>query len=298
MLADAVEGIDTVFHTAAVIHLLGGRAVTDEYRRHSFAVNVDATRRLVQLAREAGATRFVYTSSNSVVMADKPIANGDETLPYTERFADLYTETKVAAERFVLNNNGIGGLLTCAVRPSGIWGPGDRTMFRKILEPLVAGRVHALIGASRTLMDNTYIANLAHGQILAAQHLHPGGSAAGQAYFITDGDPINVFEFARPVVEACGQRWPKVRVPGRIAHTIMVVWQLLHFRAGIAAPPLEPLVITRLCVDNYYSTEKAFRDLGYRPIVTTEQGLAESIPYYTAMFEEMKIDHQASIGNR
>lgn len=85
-------------------------------------------------AQAAGVKRFVYTASNSVVMGGKKISGGDETLPYTERFNDLYTETKVVAEKFVLSQNGQGGLLTCSIRPSGIWGRGDQTMFRKVLK--------------------------------------------------------------------------------------------------------------------------------------------------------------------
>ena len=61
MVAAAVDGIDTVFHTAAVIELLGGASVTDEYRQRSFAVNVDGTKNLVHAAQAAGVKRFVYT---------------------------------------------------------------------------------------------------------------------------------------------------------------------------------------------------------------------------------------------
>jgi 3beta-hydroxy-delta5-steroid dehydrogenase/steroid delta-isomerase len=114
--AAAVDGVDTVFHTAALIDLMGGASVTDEYRQRSFAVNVGGTRNLVHAAQAAGVKRFVYTSSNSVVMGGQHIAGGDETLPYTDRFNDIYTETKVVAERFVLSQNGVGDLLTCAIR--------------------------------------------------------------------------------------------------------------------------------------------------------------------------------------
>jgi nucleoside-diphosphate-sugar epimerase len=51
---------------------------------------------MVRAARHAGVKRFVYTASNSVVMGGQRIVDGDETLPYTQRFNDLYTETKVA----------------------------------------------------------------------------------------------------------------------------------------------------------------------------------------------------------
>ena len=67
-VAAAVDGIDTIFHTAAIIDLMGGASVTDEYRQRSFAVNVNGTKNLVHAAQVAGVKRFVYTASNSVVM--------------------------------------------------------------------------------------------------------------------------------------------------------------------------------------------------------------------------------------
>src|SRR4051795_11220834 len=73
-VAKAVDGIDTVIHTAAIIDLMGGRSVTDEYRQRSFAVNVGGTENLVVAAQSAGVKRFVYTASNSVVMGGKRIS--------------------------------------------------------------------------------------------------------------------------------------------------------------------------------------------------------------------------------
>ena len=286
--AKAVDGIDTVFHTAAIIDLMGGASVTDEYRQRSFAVNVGGTENLVHAGQAAGVKRFVYTSSNSVVMGGQNIAGGDETLPYTNRFNDLYTETKVVAERFVLGQNGIGGILTCAIRPSGIWGRGDQTMFRKLFESVIAGHVKVLIGRKSARLDNSYVHNLIHGFILAAEHLVPGGTAPGQAYFINDAEPINMFEFARPVVEACGQPWPRVRVNGPLVRAAMTGWQRLHFRFGIPAPLLEPLAVERLYLDNYFSIAKASRDLGYQPLFNTEQAMSECLPYYVDMFQQMK----------
>jgi 3beta-hydroxy-Delta5-steroid dehydrogenase / steroid Delta-isomerase len=291
-VAAAVDGIDTVVHTAAIIDLMGGGSVTEEYRQRSFAVNVTGTQNLVHAARAAGVKRFVYTASNSVVMGGQRISCGDETLPYTERFNDLYTETKVVAERFVLSQNGSpnggAGLLTCSIRPSGIWGRGDQTMFRKVFESVLAGHVKVLVGSKNVKLDNSYVHNLIHGFILAAEHLVPGGAAPGQSYFINDGEPINMFEFSRPVVEACGEPWPKVRVPGRLAWLVMTVWQWFHFRFGLPKPLLEPLAVERLYLDNYFSIAKAQRDLGYQPLFTTEQAIAECLPYYVDLFHQMK----------
>jgi 3beta-hydroxy-Delta5-steroid dehydrogenase / steroid Delta-isomerase len=116
-------------------------------------------------------------------MGSKRISGGDETLPYTTCFNDLYTETKVMAERFVLSQNGVGGMLTCSIRPSGIWGRGDQTMFRRVFESLLSGHVKVLVGGKRVKLDNSYIHNLIHGFMLPGEHLVPGGTAGGQAYF-------------------------------------------------------------------------------------------------------------------
>ena len=288
-VAAAVDGIDTVFHTAAIIELLGGASVTAEYRQRSFAVNVEGTTNLVRAAQAAGVKRFVYTASNSVVMGGKPISGGDETLPYTERFNDLYTETKVVAERFVLSQNGVDGLLTCSIRPSGIWGRGDQTMFRKVFESVLAGHVKVLVGRKAARLDNSYVHNLIHGFVLAAENLVPGGTAPGQAYFINDAEPINMFEFARPVVAACGHRLPRIRISGAAVRAAMSGWQRLHFRFGLPKPPLEPLAVERLYLNNHFSVAKATRDLGYRPLFTTEQAMAECLPYYTKLFDQIKV---------
>jgi len=130
--------------------------------------------------------------------------------------------------------------------------------------------------------------NLIHGFILAAQHLVPGGTAPGQAYFINDAEPVNMFEFTRPVITACGERLPRLRISGAAVRAAMLGWQRLHFRFGIPQPLLEPLAVERLYLDNYFSVAKATRDLGYRPLLTTEQAMVECLPYYTELFDQMK----------
>lgn len=292
-VAAAVEGIDTVFHTAAIIDLRGGAEVTDDIRQQSFAVNVGGTKNLVEAGQLAGVQRFVYTASNSVVMGGRrAIRNGDETMPYTTHFNDLYTETKVAAEKYVLAANCAtgAGMLTCAIRPSGIWGDGDQTMFRRLFESVVSGQVKVLIGGENAKLDNSYVHNLIHGFILAGEHLVSGGSAPGQAYFVNDGDPINMFEFARPVMQACGQHWPRFRIPGAPVRAIMAAWQWLHFRFGLPKPLLEPGAVERLYLDNYFSIAKATRDLGYQPLYSTEQAMQHCLPYYLQLFKQVKAE--------
>ncbi|NRB38551.1 MAG: NAD-dependent epimerase/dehydratase family protein [Pseudomonadales bacterium] len=283
----AVAGIDTIFHTASVIELKGGRAVSKEYRDFSYSINVEGTQNLLKAARAEGTKRFIYTASNSVVLEGKPVRNGTEDLPYTQRFDDLYTETKVVAEKWVLAQNNIDGLLTCSIRPSSIWGPGDQTMFKQMFEQMIAGLYKARVGMGNAKLDNSYVHNLIHGQILAAKHLVRGGTSEGQAYFINDGEPVNVFEFSRPVLEAINYPFPTIKIPAALIKSVMALWQFLHFKFSIPEPPIPPLAVERIAVDNYFSIEKAKTELGYEPLYTTAQGMTESMPYYKTLYKTM-----------
>jgi 3beta-hydroxy-delta5-steroid dehydrogenase/steroid delta-isomerase len=286
----ACEGVDTVFHTAAIIALKGGRSVTKEYRDQSYSINVEGTKSLFRSLEKAGGKRFIYTASNSVILEGKPVKNGTEDAPYTNRFNDLYTETKVVAEKWVLEQSGKNGVLSCAIRPSGIWGTGDQTVFRLLFEQVIDGLLLARVGMGNPLLDNSYVHNLIHGQILAAEHLVEGGTAPGQAYFINDGDPINMFDFAAPVLKACGAKMPTLRVPANLVKFFLVIWQELHFRFKFPEPPIAPLAIERIAMDNYFSIEKARKDLGYEPLFTTAQGIEQSTPFYVSLFEKLKAE--------
>ncbi|CAA0118938.1 3 beta-hydroxysteroid dehydrogenase/Delta 5--_4-isomerase [BD1-7 clade bacterium] len=288
LVENIVEGVNTVFHTAAIIGLKGGRAVSKEYRDQSYAINVDGTKNLLRALQKAGGKRFVYTASNSVIIEAKNIENATEETPYTNRFNDLYTETKVVAEKWVLEQNGQEGVLTCSVRPSGIWGPGDQTMFKMFFEQIIAGLMLARVGDGTAKLDNSYVHNLIHGQILAAQHLTDGGTSPGEAYFINDGEPMNMFDFAEDVIVACGRKMPKYWAPAWLVKGVMTIWQELHFRLNFPEPPLPPLAIERIAFSNYFSIEKARKDLGYEPLYTTKEALDECIPFYRELFEKMK----------
>ena len=286
----ACEGVDTVFHTAAIIGLKGGRSVSKEYRDQSYAVNVEGTKNLFHALQKAGGKRFVYTASNSVILEGKPVQQATEAMPYTDRFNDLYTETKVVAEKWILSQNGAGGVHTCSIRPSGIWGSGDRTMFKIFFDQILDGMFIARVGDGSALIDNSYVDNLVHGQILAAEHLVEGGTAPGQAYFINDGDEINMFEFARPLIEAIGATFPKIKLPYWLVKGVMVTWQELHFRFKLPEPPLPPLAIERIALTNTFSIEKARKELGYEPLYTTDEAMQRCLPFYKELFFSMKAE--------
>ena len=210
----ACEGVGTVFHTASLMTLVGVTRRAERERAH--AVNAGGTRNLLHACREAGVARFVYTSSNNVVL-DREIEGGDERLPYARRFVDLYSETKALAEQAVLAANAQGGLLTCALRPGGIYGPGEPYVLSRMVDALAKGLLSVKVGSGAARSDNVYIDDLVVAHLLAAKKLVPGSPVAGRAYFIGDGEPINYFEFFGPLYVALGRRPPERLAAGASA---------------------------------------------------------------------------------
>jgi 3beta-hydroxy-delta5-steroid dehydrogenase/steroid delta-isomerase len=243
----ACEGVDTVFHAAAVLEFLG--YARQAQRDESFAVNVGGVENVVRACREARVKRLIHTSSNNVTL-DGPVIDGDETLPYAANPRDLYTETKILGEKIALAGNGQDGLLTCAIRPGGIYGPGERLVLPRVVEECASGKYVAIVGDGSALSDNTYIDNLVDGQIEAARHLIPGAPLGGQAYFITDGVPINYFEFFQPIVEGLGFRHPTWKIPGALMHAVASVWEFLHWAIRIPRPFLTPLEVRKIIVSH------------------------------------------------
>ena len=271
----ACEGVGTVFHTASVMTLTGVARRAERERAH--AVNAGGTRNLLRACREAGVARFVYTSSNNVVF-DREIEGGDERLPYARRFVDLYSETKALAEQAVLAANTQGGLLTCALRPGGIYGPGEPYVLLRMVEALAKGLLSVKVGRGAARSDNVYVDDLVVAHLLAAKKLVPGSPVAGRAYFIGDGEPINYFEFFGPLYVALGRRPPRAWLPARPLHSLAWLAEWAHRLLGTRAPLLSRIEIRKIAWSHWFRTEAAARDLGWAPTVTLEQGLARCIP--------------------
>ncbi len=176
-LSEAMKGVDTVFHTAAMIETL-------TYTPRPFAelvrsVNIEGTRSVLQAARDSGVRRLVHTSSIITVFGDGH-SGVDETAPYSTA-SDLYSSTKVASEQLVLAANGESGMFTCALRPGGIYGPGERnTLIGPMIKALKQGVPIVVFGDGATRMDYTYIDNLVDAQIRAAERLVEGSPVCGR----------------------------------------------------------------------------------------------------------------------
>lgn len=176
----ACEGVDTVFHAASIILPIG--FVSQAERKHMHDVNVIGTHNVIKACLECKVSRLVYTSTDTVVFTGE-IFNGDESLPYAKNFIDVYTETKMLAEKAVLEANGHSGLLTCSLRPGGIYGPGNKTMLCRFVDALKRGHLVSTIGTRKSLADRVYVDNLVHAHLLAAVNLLPGSPCRRTSLF-------------------------------------------------------------------------------------------------------------------
>ncbi|WP_433591828.1 NAD-dependent epimerase/dehydratase family protein [Nocardia sp. CA-145437] len=264
----ATKGVDVVFHSAA--------RVDDRGTRDQFvAENVTATENLLRAAKRNGAARFVFVSSPSALM-DRDGGDQvdiDESVPYPSRYLNHYSETKAAAERLVLASN-TDGFTTCALRPRAIWGAGDRSgPIVRLLGRAGEGSLPDLSYGRHVYASLCHVDNIAEACVLAAR----SENAGGKAYFVADAERTDVWGFLGEVATGLGYpkptRQPNPKVLAAIVATIETVWRV-PFVATRWSPPLSRYVVALMTRTATYDTSAAARDLGYRPIVDRETGLA------------------------
>jgi len=267
--AAACENQDVVFHTASLVHTRRNR----EEEIH--AVNVGGTENVMAGCRAHGVPRLVYLSSASVVYEGVDICNGDESLPHSTSQQAPYAESKIEAERLVLAAND-RELATVAIRPHVVFGPGDQRFIPAIVGKAREGKLRWSVGWERKLSDFTWIGNLVDSLLLADERLKPGSAVAGQAYFITNGEPIPFWAFIEQLLARMD--FPPIRgaVPYSLAYAVAAVVESLDtLRGGTlnSEDGFSRFAIRYMCTHHYFSIDKARRDLGYEPRVSIAEGI-------------------------
>ncbi len=265
----ACAGVEVVFQTAAAVWKVGTPDSVYEQ------VNVEGNRLVLDVCRERGIRRLVYTSTIDVVVdGRRPIVYGDESLPYPRRLpADAYCRTKIVAEQMVRAANS-PELATCALRPVGMYGPRDRYHLENVVAMARRGNKIRL-GDGRACFSHAYSENVAHAHVLAAAHLFPGSPVAGQTYFIGDHYPAhNFFDFVEPYLRGLGLPVPQRRIPYRVAYVLARVAEVVAPRSNF-----NRFSVIQTCVDHTYSDQKARREFGYQPIVSAEEAFARTLAY-------------------
>ena len=287
-LAPACEGADTVFHTAAIINTL--TLARPRIRRQVYGVNVLGTENVIRACRAAAVQKLIYTSSITVAV-DDPIRGGDETAPYVGSggLPDLYSQTKSRAERRVLEANDLDGLRTGAIRPGGVWGPGEGAMMvQDFLEHLAAGEFKVMIGNGKSVTDNVHVDSVVDAHLLLAKKLGDEPElVGGQAYFVSDDEPTNPVLWYRPIVEGLGYSWPKLHVPRPFAYAFAYLGEVAHYFGG-PFPMLTRRGVRSVCRDASFRIDKARAHLGYEPRTGAAEGIPALMDDFRAAHDRMK----------
>lgn len=234
-------------------------------------VNAIAPVTIVRCAEESGARRFIHISTAGV---SGPLPTGvsvDEDYP--ARPTTAYQRTKLAGERAVLHQHDLTGIPLTIARPTFVYGPGDLHKFS--LFNSVARRRFLYVNNGASRLHPIYVADLLDGLLLASTR----GMGDGDIYILGGPGPIAVRKMVEIIAASLSVAPPSLSLPRSLMSLTATAAETIGRVAG-----REPL-LTRSRVDmmssNYaYVTDKARKQLGFRPIVQPACGIRLAVEWY------------------
>lgn len=277
LLIRAMQGYDTVFHVAAKAGIWGAK---NEFEQ----TNVIGTRNVLGACFASSVQSLIYTSTPSVVFNRRDLAGVDESIPYAARFLCYYASSKAMAEQMVLAANS-EVLKTCAIRPHLVWGPGDPHLIPRLVE---RGKRQQLkiVGNGNNLVDITYIDNVADAHILAAENLNSSATASGNAYFISQGEPVNLWNWINNLFLRLGIEPVRKKIGFETAYAVGTLLEGIHLWFGMEKEPrMTRFLAEQLAKSHWFTINRARRDLGYVPRISTSEGLERVVKWFSAQTE-------------
>ena len=260
----AVEGVDVVFHVAALYR--AANLPDSAY----WEVNVIGTQNVLDAALYHNVKRFVHCSTGGVHgHIEHPPANEDA--PFSP--GDVYQDSKAEGEKLAMYYFKEKGLPVSVIRPTGIYGPGDTRMLK--MYRMIQDKKFIMFGKGAVNYHLTYVTDTVEGLRLAAEK----EVALGQAYLIAGEEYTTLLEFAQTVARVLNVPIPKIKLP---------VWPL--YCAGFLCekicvplkiqPPIFRRRVDIFTKDRAFDITKAKRDLGFKPVVSMEEGIQQTATWY------------------
>jgi len=266
-LTAPMRRVDIVFHLAGMMGVW--RPLRDYH-----AVNVMGTENVCRAALAAGVRRLVHISSWTVYGMDlgQPAREDFPLTPFPEPYAMTKAEGDRVVQRLIANEH----LPAVIIRPGTFFGPGDRLHFGRMADRLRAGK-GIIVGSGRNALPFVYVTDVVQGLILAAS----SERAIGQAYNISNDQPLTQEAFLRAIAQEIGVKPPHIHVPYRALYAAAFTAEQV---AALTRSQKQPIV-TRLGVklfgtDNRHSIDKARVELGYRPRVSLREGVRLAAVWY------------------
>lgn len=267
-LERAVEGVDGLFHVAAV-YSYWHRDPSQTYR-----VNVDGTEKLLAAAKRAGVRRVVFTSTVATLKWPGKGELADESaVASIDELAGHYKKSKLLAEQAALSMNG-AGFEVVVVNPTAPFGPGDTrpTPTGRIVLEFMNKRFPGYVDSGVNVCD---VDDAAEGHALAFEHGKPGER------YILGSENIKLREIYETLARVTGLKRRPVRAPFALALAAGWIDTLIEGKLLRREPyiPLEGLHVARHPL--YVTCEKAVSELGL-----PQRPAAESLLRAARWFDE------------
>ncbi|QDU97915.1 NAD-dependent epimerase/dehydratase family protein [Lignipirellula cremea] len=263
---EACRGVDIVYHTAGVAGIWGPWS-------HYHGINTLGTEHILAGCRAHGVPRLVYTSSPSVTFDGGSQQNVDESAPYPQHWLCHYPHSKALAEQAVLAANDPPRLMTCSLRPHLIWGPRDQHLIPRLIQRAQAGALRQ-VGDGSNRVDMIYVENAATAHLQAAAALQPGSPVCGQAYFLSQDAPVNCWDWINEILQLAGVAPVSKRISFKAAWRIGAAMETAWRLFGITSEPrMTRFLAAQLATDHYFDIRRAKQDFGYRPVISTDEGM-------------------------
>ena len=261
-----------IIHTAGVVPDLANR-----YGRKSskevYDINVGGTQIILASAKEFGTEAFVWTSSCCCVTDDMSYQypNIDESWP-TSSHSLIYGESKATAEILVLAASD-SKLSTCALRPPVLFGPDDYQFVPSIYACIAKRETPFIIGSGENMWDVMFVTNAADAHVLAAENLISSKTAAGQAFFISNNEPVPFRDLCLAIWAHFGHYPPfEMHIPEGVAKLVGRLGEWITWLTGNPVT-LSSGSVLDACGTRYCNSVKAEKILGYVPRIGIEEGI-------------------------
>ncbi|XP_042028353.1 3beta-hydroxysteroid-dehydrogenase/decarboxylase-like [Salvia splendens] len=275
-IVEALRGVSVVFFTDSM-----DLFPQDFYL--CYKVIVQGAKNVVKACRECGVKRLIHSSSADVVFDDvHDICGGDESLPYSGQFWDMVADLRTQAEALILSANGADDLLTCALRPCNVFGPGDPQLMPLLVNMAKSNWDKFIIGSGNNVSDFTYVDNVAHAHICAEESLSARiDTVSGKAFFITNLEPMKFREFAFLFLDRLGHPRPFFNIPPLVAEHIFSLIKLLHRKSDFKK--LDPSIsIYKLAsCTRTFSCLAAQKHINYSPVVSLKEAMTLTVDSFS-----------------
>lgn len=280
---------DLVLHTAGIVPARKDRYSTNKKQWEKVkAINYDGTRHVLDAAMASGCKAFVYTSSCTVAIDDleHDYYYMNESVPIG--LATLhYGRSKGLAEQYVLDRkHADAGLAACALRPCTIIGPGDTAVISIFHDQIAKRETNFIVGDGTNFYDFMYISNAVDAHILAAENLLTAKTAAGQAFFISNDEPVYFWDFMAYIWAQFGHVPSyRIHIPVELAWFAALIMELITWFTGGGAT-LDRGSLKDGIRTQYSNNNKAKHILGYYPKVGLSEGVRRSCDAYKKVLAE------------